>query len=238
MTSIILFRFLVTILETSNNFSKLYFGFKFFTKLSNPPILLSPKNICGTELILFEPYTSNLYLRSTLAGEYIIINKNLILKLDELGLWNEEMKEEIMYFNGSIQNIHGIPDKIKEVFMTAYDMPQKNIVQQAVERGPFVDQSQSMNIFNNQPDFGKLASSHFYGWKNGLKTGMYYLRSQPAVDAIKFGLDPLSVKRIKNKYNRTNNDLIEIDSDSESPNNSLIVKKHTRTYEVCDVCSG
>ncbi len=148
----------------------------------------------------FEPYSSNIFVRKTLAGEYIIVNEHLVKDLLELGLWTKEIYDEIIYFNGSIQKIKEIPQNIKDLYKTAFEIKQVDIVRQAVERGPFVDQTQSMNIFQSTPDFNKLASSHFYGWKNGLKTGMYYLRTQPAVDPIKFGLDPEVVKRINKKY--------------------------------------
>jgi ribonucleoside-diphosphate reductase alpha chain len=200
----------------------------------------------------FEPYTSNLYTRSTLAGDYIVINTHLIKDLIELNLWNKELREEIIYFNGSLKSIIGIPQYIKDIYEIAYDMPQKNIVQQAVERGPFVDQSQSMNLFMERfPNSKKLGSSHFYSWKNGLKTGMYYLRSLPAVDAIKFGLDALSIKNIelkyeKNKFNDTSSvesyDFAEKELDkSKNLNirrNEKMKVSSGRTYEVCDTCSS
>ena len=148
----------------------------------------------------FEPYSSNLFVRKTLAGEYTVVNEHLVKDLINLGLWNKEMFEEILYFNGSIQKIKDIPQNVKDIYKSAFELKGKDIVQQAIERGPFIDQTQSMNIFQSIPDFNKLSASHFYGWKNGLKTGMYYLRTQPVVDPIKFGLDPTSVQRIKNKY--------------------------------------
>jgi ribonucleoside-diphosphate reductase alpha chain len=151
----------------------------------------------------FEPYSSNIYVRKTLAGEYIIVNEHLVKDLLKLGLWNKEIYDEILYFNGSIQQIKDIPENIKNLYKTAFEIKQVNIVRQAIDRGPFVDQTQSMNIFQSIPDFSKLSSSHFYGWQNGLKTGMYYLRTQPAVDPIKFGLDPDVVRKIKEKYNST-----------------------------------
>jgi ribonucleoside-diphosphate reductase subunit M1 len=194
----------------------------------------------------FEPYTSNLYLRTSLAGEYIVINQHLIRKLMELGLWNKEMRDEIMYFNGSIQEIENIPDDVKRVYMTSFDMPQKYIVQQSIDRGPFVDQSQSLNLFSEVPDYNSLTSSHFYGWKHGLKTGLYYLRSKPTVDPIKFGIDNSSLKKIKKKYmkKKYNTDLIDDISSDGSDNNDIdesnvnYKSRNTRTFEVCDVCSG
>lgn len=148
-----------------------------------------------------EPYTSNLYTRTTLAGEYIIVNKHLQNDLIELGLWTKEIREEFFFDNGSIQKIREIPEYIKDIYKTAFEMKSKPLVQQSIERGPFIDQSQSMNIFSNEPDNRMLTSSHFYGWKNKLKTGMYYLRSQPAVDPIKFGIDQDVITKITLKRN-------------------------------------
>lgn len=148
-----------------------------------------------------EPYTSNLYTRTTLAGEYIIVNKHLQNDLIELGLWTKEIREEFFFDNGSIQKIREIPEHIKDIYKTAFEMKSKPLVQQSIERGPFIDQSQSMNIFSNEPDNRMLTSSHFYGWKNKLKTGMYYLRSQPAVDPIKFGIDQDVITKITLKRN-------------------------------------
>jgi ribonucleoside-diphosphate reductase alpha chain len=147
----------------------------------------------------FEPYSSNIYVRKTLAGEYIVVNEHLVKKLLDLGLWNKEMYEEILYYNGSVQKIKRIPEKVRSMFKTAFEMKQVAIVRQAVERGPFIDQTQSMNLFQSIPDFNKLSASHFYSWANGLKTGMYYLRTQPAVDPIKFGLDANRIQSIKNQ---------------------------------------
>lgn len=158
----------------------------------------STSQICGSNEAT-EPFTTNLYTRTTLAGEYIVVNRHLVEKLIKLDLWNQEVKNELMYDNGSIQNIECIPQNIKDIFKTAFEMKTRPLVQLAIDRGPFIDHSQSMNIFNNVPDFDKLTSSHFFSWRNGLKTGMYYLRSQPAVDAIKFGLDPEFVKKIEKK---------------------------------------
>ena len=145
----------------------------------------------------FEPYTSNIYLRKTLAGEFTVVNQHLVKDLLKLGLWNKEVYEEILYDNGSVQNVKSIPQHIKQVYKTAFELKMTDMLKQAVERGPFIDHMQSMNLFMKKPDFNLLNSSHFYSWKNGLKTGMYYLRTQPAVDAVKFGLDPSSVLRIK-----------------------------------------
>jgi ribonucleoside-diphosphate reductase alpha chain len=183
-----------------------------------------------------EPYSSNLYVRTTLAGSYTVINNHLMRDLINLGLWNQEMFEEILYFNGSIQNIKDIPDNLKDIYKTAFELKGKDIVQQAIERGPFIDQTQSMNLFQAVPDFEKLSASHFYSWKNGLKTGMYYLRTQPAADPIKFGLDPHAIQRIRLKYKT-------IPSPVNKPLEMMEEKVCKRRkpgvkIEDCDVCSS
>jgi len=159
------------------------------------PTASTSQIMCNNEC--FEPYTSNIYLRKTLAGEFTVVNRHLIQDLIELGIWNQKVYEEILYDNGSVQKIKSVPDHIKQVYKTAFELKMTDMLKQAVERGPFVDHMQSMNLFMSKPDFNLLNSSHFYSWKNGLKTGMYYLRTQPASDAVKFGLDPTSILRIK-----------------------------------------
>ncbi|VVU94675.1 Ribonucleotide reductase, barrel domain [seawater metagenome] len=151
----------------------------------------------------FEPFTSNLYTRKTLAGEFIMINKHLVKDLIKLDLWSEEMKDKIVYYNGSVQNIDNIPDDIKELYKTVWEIPQKALLEQAKTRGPFIDQSQSMNIFMATPDSNRLTSSHFYAWKAGLKTGIYYLRSKPAANAIKFTIDTNVLKKMDSKKKKT-----------------------------------
>ena len=151
----------------------------------------------NTECI--EPKTTNLFLRTTIAGEYIVVNHYLVEKLISLGLWTKDILNEIIFDNGSIQNISDIPQNIKDIFKTAFDLKMKPLLDLAIGRGPFIDQTQSMNIFSAEPDFDMLTKSHFYGWNKGLKTGMYYLRGQPPVDPIKFGMDPQTIKDICNK---------------------------------------
>ncbi|MBK8347965.1 MAG: ribonucleoside-diphosphate reductase subunit alpha [Saprospiraceae bacterium] len=157
-------------------------------------LLLAPMPTASTSQILgnnecFEPYTSNIYTRRTLSGEYIIVNKHLLKDLTALGLWNEELKQKLMAANGSVANIPEIPGDLKALYKTVYEISQKVIIDQAADRGAFICQSQSLNLFVENPNFGKLSSMHFYGWQKGLKTGMYYLRSKAAVDPIKFTLD-------------------------------------------------
>lgn len=156
-------------------------------------LLLAPMPTASTSQILgnnecFEPYTSNIYTRRTLSGEYIIMNKHLLKDLIGLDLWTEELKQHLMANNGSIQNIEGIPDDLKNLYKTSYELSQKVIINQAADRGAYICQSQSLNLFVENPNFSKLSSMHFYSWQKGLKTGMYYLRSKAAVDPIKFTL--------------------------------------------------
>jgi ribonucleoside-diphosphate reductase alpha subunit len=156
-------------------------------------LLVAPMPTASTSQILgnnecFEPYTSNLYTRRTLSGEHIVVNKHLMRDLVRLGLWNEEMREAIMAANGSIQGIEDIPAEIRNLYKTAYEISQKVIIDLSAERGAFICQSQSLNVFMEAPTFAKLSSMHFYAWQRGLKTGMYYLRSKAATDPIKFTL--------------------------------------------------
>ena len=157
-------------------------------------LLVAPMPTASTSQILgnnecFEPYTSNMYSRRTLSGEHIIVNKHLLKDLIRLNLWGDEMKQRLMAANGSVQEIPEIPQELKDLYKTTYEISQKVIIDLAADRGAFICQSQSMNLFVENPNFGKLSSMHFYAWQKGLKTGMYYLRSKAAVDPIKFTLD-------------------------------------------------
>ena len=157
-------------------------------------LLVAPMPTASTSQILgnnecFEPYTSNIYTRRVLSGEFIIVNKHLLEDLVALGLWNESVKQDIMRANGSIQKIESIPQDIKELYKTVWEMSMKDIIDMSRHRGYFIDQSQSLNLFMEGATVSKLTSMHFYAWKSGLKTGMYYLRTKSAVDAIKFTLD-------------------------------------------------
>jgi ribonucleoside-diphosphate reductase alpha chain len=157
-------------------------------------LLLAPMPTASTSQILgnneaFEPYTSNIYTRRVLSGEFIVVNKHLLEDLVALGLWNEDLKQQIMRDNGSILGIDNIPDDIKELYKTVWEMSMKDIIDMSRHRGYFIDQSQSLNLFMEGANFAKLTSMHFYAWKSGLKTGMYYLRTKSAVDAIKFTLN-------------------------------------------------
>jgi ribonucleoside-diphosphate reductase alpha subunit len=156
-------------------------------------LLVAPMPTASTSQILgnnecFEPYTSNIYTRRTLSGEHIVVNKHLLNDLVRLGLWNEETREVLIAANGSIQHIDGIPQELKDLYKTTYEISQKVIIDLSADRGAYICQSQSLNLFIESPNFGKLSSMHFYAWQKGLKTGMYYLRSKAAVDPIKFTL--------------------------------------------------
>ncbi len=156
-------------------------------------LLVAPMPTASTSQILgnnecFEPYTSNLYTRRTLAGEHIVVNKHLMRDLVRLGIWNEEMREAIMAANGSVEGMEDIPAEIRALYKTAYEISQKVIIDMSADRGAYICQSQSLNVFMESPNYAKLSSMHFYAWQKGLKTGMYYLRSKAAVDPIKFTL--------------------------------------------------
>ena len=192
-------------------------------------LLLAPMPTASTAQILgnnecFEPYTSNIYTRRVLSGEFIIVNKHLLKDLVKLGLWDVNMKNKLMVSNGSIQNIDEIPQDIKDLYKTAWEISQKVIIDQAADRGAYICQSQSLNLFMENANFAKLTSMHFYGWKAGLKTGMYYLRTKAATDAIKFTVEkeatavPIVAKTEEER-------MAEIACSLDDPDN-------------CDMCSG
>jgi ribonucleoside-diphosphate reductase alpha subunit len=192
-------------------------------------LLLAPMPTASTAQILgnnecFEPYTSNIYTRRVLSGEFIIVNKHLLKDLAKLNLWDSNMKNKLMASNGSIQNINEIPQDIKDLYKTAWEISQKVLINQAADRGAFICQSQSLNLFMENANFAKLTSMHFYGWKAGLKTGMYYLRTKAATDAIKFTLDKEAVAApivAKTEEER----IAEIACSLDDPDN-------------CEMCSG
>jgi len=173
-------------------------------------LLLAPMPTASTAQILgnnecFEPYTSNIYTRRVLSGEFIIVNKHLLNDLIELGIWDDEMKQDIIIHKGSVQRIERIPQDIRDLYKTVWEISQKTIINMAADRGAYIDQSQSLNLFVENPNFAKISSMHFYAWKKGLKTGMYYLRSKAAADAIQFTVDksksskPLDVTTAENE---------------------------------------
>ncbi|HLP12721.1 MAG TPA: ribonucleoside-diphosphate reductase subunit alpha [Flavobacteriales bacterium] len=201
-------------------------------------LLLAPMPTASTAQILgnnecFEPYTSNIYTRRVLSGEFIIVNKHLMQDLVKLGMWNENMKNKIVAANGSVQSINEIPQNLKDIYKTAWEISQKGIIEMAADRGAYIDQSQSLNIFMENANFAKLTSMHFYGWKKGLKTGMYYLRTKAATDAIKFTLEkstentptPLMEKTEEVKTADYDQRMAEISCSLDNP-------------EGCEMCSG
>lgn len=157
-------------------------------------LLVAPMPTASTSQILgnnecFEPYTSNIYVRRVLSGEFVVVNKHLLKDLVELNLWNDEMKNKIISHNGSVQKIDGLPEHIKNIYKTVWEIKQRTLIDMAADRGAYICQSQSLNLFVDTPTTGKLTSMHFYGWKKGLKTGMYYLRTKAASQAVQFTVE-------------------------------------------------
>lgn len=163
-------------------------------------LLLAPMPTASTSQILgnnecFEPYTSNIYTRRVLSGEFVVVNKHLLRDLVKLGIWNDSLKNQIIAANGSVQGIAEIPQNIKEIYKTVWEIKQRTIIDMAADRGAYIDQSQSLNLFIQDANFAKMSSAHFYAWKKGLKTGMYYLRTKAAADAIKFTVDQSAISK-------------------------------------------
>jgi ribonucleoside-diphosphate reductase alpha chain len=201
-------------------------------------LLVAPMPTASTSQILgnnecFEPYTSNLYTRRTLAGEFIVGNRHLVSALNEIGLWSEEMRQKLIRGNGSIQTIPEIPQDIKDVFRTVWEIPQKAIIDMSADRGPYICQSQSLNIHLTNPNFGKITSMHFYAWKAGLKTGMYYLRTTAAADAIKFTVGKEEVKVIKGDEETANQLLI-----TQQKQNEAAVMCSLENPDSCEACGS
>lgn len=193
-------------------------------------LLLAPMPTASTSQIMgsneaFEPFTSNLFKRKTLAGEFILVNKYLIRDLVQLGLWNKDMKEQLIINDGSVQNIDGISDELKKLYKTVWELKQKVLIDQSADRGAYVCQSQSLNLFVEDPDFQKLSSMHFYSWQKGLKTGIYYLRTRAKAQAQKFTIDPSKVKLTNLKTTTTI---------TQAPNGMKVVCDG----DTCEYCSG
>ncbi len=191
-------------------------------------LLLAPMPTASTAQILgnnecFEPYTSNIYTRRVLSGEFIVVNKHLLKDLVKENLWTNEMRQKLMASNGSVQNINEIPQRIKDLYKTAWEISQKAIIEQAADRGAYICQSQSLNIFMENANFGKLTSMHFYGWKKGLKTGMYYLRTKAATDAIKFTV---------------NKDMVEEPTAQSLEDQQAALACSLENPDNCEMCSG
>jgi ribonucleoside-diphosphate reductase alpha subunit len=181
-------------------------------------LLVAPMPTASTSQILgnnecFEPYTSNIYTRRVLSGEFIIVNKHLLKDLAELGLWNNTMKNAIIKANGSIQHIDEIPASIKELYKTVWEIKQRNLIDMAADRGAYICQSQSLNLFVDSPTMSKLTSMHFYAWKKGLKTGMYYLRTQAATQAVQFTVEKQASQEIEPVIPTAETKAVENDSD-------------------------
>ncbi|BCY27558.1 ribonucleoside-diphosphate reductase subunit alpha [Flavobacterium okayamense] len=205
-------------------------------------LLLAPMPTASTSQILgnneaFEPYTSNIYTRRVLSGEFIVVNKHLLHDLVSLGLWNENLKQEIMRNNGSIQNIDVIPQDIKDLYKTVWEMSMKDIIDMSRQRGYFIDQSQSLNLFMEGATMAKLTSMHFYAWKSGLKTGMYYLRTKSAVDAIKFTLN--NEKKAQPKPEVEANAVnVEAEGMSAAEFRAMLERSKNAGPEDCEMCGS
>jgi ribonucleoside-diphosphate reductase alpha chain len=188
-------------------------------------LLVAPMPTASTSQILgnnecFEPYTSNIYVRRVLSGEFVVVNKHLLNDLIELNLWNDEMKNRIISNNGSIQKIDDIPDQIKDVYKTVWEIKQRTLIDMAADRGAYICQSQSLNLFVDAPTTSKLTSMHFYGWRKGLKTGMYYLRSKAASQAVQFTVEKQGGKTVEPLINKHSLSVVE-GSGSDVENNGL-----------------
>jgi ribonucleoside-diphosphate reductase alpha subunit len=184
-------------------------------------LLIAPMPTASTSQILgnnecFEPYTSNIYTRRVLSGEFPIVNKHLLKDLVKLNLWNESMKNQIIAANGSIQNIEEIPQDLKNIYKTVWEIKQRAVIDMAADRGAYICQSQSLNLFIQDANFAKLTSMHFYAWKKGLKTGMYYLRTKSAADAIKFTVDQSFMKQAQENLALNSNSAISTVSKEEA----------------------
>ncbi|KAJ6821659.1 ribonucleoside-diphosphate reductase large subunit-like [Iris pallida] len=193
-------------------------------------LLVAPMPTASTSQILgnnecFEPYTSNIYSRRVLSGEFVVVNKHLLHDLTETGLWSPALKNRIVHENGSVLNVPEVPENLKAIYKTVWEIKQRTVVDMAVDRGCYIDQSQSLNIHMDQPNFGKLTSLHFYAWSKGLKTGMYYLRSRAAADAIKFTVDTTMLKNEKS-----------VEEDAEAKMAQLVCSLENR--EECMACGS
>ena len=189
-------------------------------------LLLAPMPTASTSQILgnnecFEPYTSNIYVRRVLSGEFVVVNKHLLKDLVELNLWNDDMKNRIIQHNGSVQNIEEIPAEIKEIYKTVWEIKQRNIIDMAADRGAFICQSQSLNLFMDKPSVSKLTSMHFYGWRKGLKTGMYYLRSKAATQAVQFTVEKQGGKSVEPLISKSQENILESDTFPEGNSCSM-----------------
>jgi len=185
-------------------------------------LLVAPMPTASTAQILgnnesFEPYTSNIYVRRVLSGEFMVVNKHLLKDLIALGIWNDNMKNQIIAANGSVQNIPSIPQNIKDLYKTVWEIKQKTIIDMSADRGAYICQSQSLNLHVQNPNFGKLTSMHFHAWKRGLKTGMYYLRTKAAADAIKFTVEKQAAETLQPVYNNNDQNKSDMSCSLDNP---------------------
>ncbi|GJN29538.1 hypothetical protein PR202_gb17767 [Eleusine coracana subsp. coracana] len=200
-------------------------------------LLVAPMPTASTSQILgnnecFEPYTSNIYSRRVLSGEFVVVNKHLLHDLTEMSIWTPALKNQIIYEDGSVQKIKEIPDDLKAIYKTVWEIKQKTLVDMAVDRGCYIDQSQSLNVHMEQANFGKLTSLHFHAWSKGLKTGMYYLRTRAAADAIKFTVDTGLLKENGNGVNSTK----PAEEDEEAKMAQMVCSLNNR--EECLACGS
>ncbi|HEV7230747.1 MAG TPA: ribonucleoside-diphosphate reductase subunit alpha [Bacteroidia bacterium] len=196
-------------------------------------LLLAPMPTASTSQILgnnecFEPYTSNIYARRVLSGEFVVVNKHLLKDLVKLGIWNDKLKNKIIAANGSVQDIEEIPQNVKEIYKTVWEIKMKTIIDMAADRGAYICQSQSLNLFVQEPNFAKLTSMHFYSWKKGLKTGMYYLRTKAAADAIKFTVEA----------QETTKEILGNEDELISERNSVIASEVSCSLDNPDACEA
>ncbi len=206
-------------------------------------LLLAPMPTASTAQILgnneaFEPYTSNMFTRRTLSGEFVVVNKHLLRDLNDLGIWNDNLKNKLIAANGSVQNIDEIPENLKELYRTAWEISQKDIIEMSADRGAYIDQSQSLNIFMENANFAKLTSMHFYGWEKGLKTGMYYLRTKAARDAIQFTVDKSTLAQPKPEEVTVSTDAPPKDNAEEYAAWLRAQREKVEEGDDCEMCSG
>jgi ribonucleoside-diphosphate reductase alpha chain len=202
-------------------------------------LLVAPMPTASTSQIMssnecFEPFTSNMYKRKTMAGEFILVNKYLVEDLIKINLWTPAVREQIMLHDGSVQSIEAIPDDLKAIYKTVWEIKQRVLIDMAADRGPFICQSQSMNLFMESPDFKKLSSMHFYSWERGLKTGIYYLRSKAKAKIQQFTLDPKMTKLANVSYYASSSAL----APSDSIDNESNKEKEKEKRLVCDAEDG
>jgi ribonucleoside-diphosphate reductase alpha chain len=215
-------------------------------------LLVAPMPTASTSQILgnnecFEPFTSNIYNRRVLAGEFVVVNQYLMRDLVDRGLWCEDLRNKIISDKGSVKRIREIPEDLKLLYRTVWEIPQRSIIDMAADRGAFIDQSQSLNIFLADPSFEKITSMHFYGWKKGLKTGMYYLRTRPAADAIQFTVEPGTQQKLETKLQSSPGSPSSpkkqkkrsfVEEELLFPPRKLLFKTMCTTEEGCLMCSS